>query len=127
MISFFIIDWGWFATAVATVCGLGGLWRTVLFPAAWARVFKVTPKTAVGGVGAMSIQVAATTVYGLILFILTQLEVTLSVFVLVCMVSCTIGVLNFRFDEAKTFFHAILLEVGYIIVASLIFIICGTL
>jgi hypothetical protein len=127
MISFFVIKWGWFATAVVTVCGIGALWRRWLFPRTWTRVFKVTEKTAAGGIGAMLIQAATVAVYGLVLFILTQLEIMLSFFVLVGMVACITGVFNFRFDEAKIFFHAVLLEVGYMIISSIVFILFGTL
>ncbi|MDR2848716.1 MAG: hypothetical protein LBV39_06380, partial [Bacteroidales bacterium] len=60
------------------------------------------------------------------LFILTRLETSLAVIALIGAAVWNIGALNFRFAKIKDFLQAILIHVGYLLIAGAIFIFAGT-
>ena len=118
------INWLWYAVASVVSFAIGGIWYSLLFAKAWLRVFRIKmgTVTAVTFIRTMSLQLAATLLYGLVFFILTKISVCLAVLTLVGFCGWEKGNLNFDFSNMKDFFMAVVIRVGYTFVAGIVFI-----
>ena len=123
--SFSEINWWSFIVATIVAFAIGAFWYSVLFPKAWARVFKVemSEKPTTGSmIRTMSLQLAVTVVYGLVFFVLRNLSVWIALLSLVGFCSWEKGNLNFEFAKMKDFIMAVTIKVGYTFIAGIIFI-----
>ncbi|MDR3094838.1 MAG: hypothetical protein LBU62_09405 [Bacteroidales bacterium] len=130
MVTFFhSLNWWWYSLSVIIVFGIGALWYSVFFPKMWARVFKIQmgQVTVAGFARTMGIQLASTAVFGIILFVLTLLDKDLATLVLIGLAAWQAGTLNFKFSRMKDLGQAIVIEVGYLLVAGHVFILFGLL
>ncbi|MDR0815658.1 MAG: hypothetical protein LBN37_07910 [Bacteroidales bacterium] len=130
MVTFFhSLNWWWYSLSVIIVFGIGALWYSVLFPKMWVRVFRIQMGTVTTGsfIRTMGIQLASTAVFGIIVFILALLDKDLALLVIIGLAAWLVGTLNFKFPRMKDFLQAILIEVGYLLIAGHVFILFGLL
>jgi hypothetical protein len=130
MVTFFYsINWWWYSVAVIVAYGVGVLWYSVLFPKMWVRVFRLQmgAVTTGGFVRTMGIQLVSTMVFGLVIFIFALLDKGLALLVLFGFAAWLVGALNFKFSQPKDLLQAILIEVGYMLVAGNVFVLFGLL
>lgn len=120
----------WYIVSVILVYVAGAVWFSLLFQKAWMRVFKVEmPKEgeSTGAVMTMSMQLIATALLGLSLFVLVSVSVYFAVLALVAFCGWQKGTLKFRYTKWSEYFTAALVEVGYTFVAGTIFILFALL
>ncbi|GHT21268.1 hypothetical protein FACS189430_01020 [Bacteroidia bacterium] len=129
MATFFHFNWWWYALSVASVYGIGVLWYSALFPKMRVRVFKIekAEATTSGFIRTVVVQLLSSALFGIIMFILSALDKDLAVLMLIGMAAWLAGALNFKFSRKKDFGQAVLIEVGYLLVAGHIFILFGLL
>ncbi len=119
------INWIWYIVAIGVVFGIGAIWYSLLFSNAWMRVFKVEIPTDVklqGAAFTMIMQLLASALFGLAFFVLTSISVWLSLLLLIAFCGWQKASLKFRYTKWNDYFMAALIEVGYIFVAGLVFI-----
>jgi hypothetical protein len=118
------INWWWFAAATVVSFAIGAVWFSWLFAKAWLKVFKVELGEVTFGtfLRTMSLQLASTLLFGLVIFVLTKLSVWIAFFALAGFCGWEKGKLNFQFSRMKDFVMATVIQSGYTFVAGLVFI-----
>ncbi len=124
--AFAQFSWGWLAVATVVVFAIGALWYSLLFAKAWVRVFKIEmpqngekPK---GMVATMLMQLLATILFGLTIFVATAMSVGLAVLVVLAFCGWQKGALKFRYAKWSEFSTAAIIEVGHTAISGLVFI-----
>ncbi len=124
------ISWFWYIVAVIVVYGLGAIWHSFLFAKTWMRVFKVEMPDTVNksaAVFTMVMQLVATALFGLALFVLVKLSLAAAILALVAFCGWQKGTLKFRYTKWKEYFQAALVEAGYTFLAGAVFILFAAL
>lgn len=119
------INWLWYGVSVALVYAIGALWYSVLFTKVWMRVFKIEMPQSVeksSVLFTMFFQLLATAILGLVMFLLSNVSCWLAVLVLIGFCGWHKASLKFQFAKWKDFFTAAMIDVGYLFIAGLIFI-----
>ena len=121
------INWWWFVAATIVSFAVGAVWYSWLFTKAWIRVFKVEmgEVTTSSFVRTMSLQFAATMLFGFVFFVLTEISVGIALLSLLGFCAWETGILNFEFSKMKDFFMAVVIRVGYTFFGGIIFILFG--
>jgi hypothetical protein len=118
------VNWIWFAVAFIIVLAAGIAWYSVLFPKIWARVFNVNttkkPTTKML-LRTMVMQLVVNLLFGLALFVITNLSVWVALLALVGFSGWEKGELNFQFPRWKDYWRAAVIRAGYTFIAGVIF------
>ena len=123
---FLNIDWARYVIAVITTFAFGTLWYSVFFPKKWMRIFKVDiqGKPSRSNVMlTMSIQLVASALLGIGLFMLAAASFWLAVLVLAGFCGWRKASLKSQFANWKDFFTAAGIEVLHLFISGMIFII----
>lgn len=124
------INWLWYAVSVIVVFGVGAIWYSMLFVKQWIRVYKIEMPAEgekVNPLPSMLMQLIATALLGLAFFVLTPISVWLSVLVLIGFAAWQKAGLKFHFRGWRDFIIAASIDVGYLCVAAIIFILFALL
>ena len=132
--SFYEISWLWYCVSVVAAFGLGALWYTILFGKQWikavnyecvcgANLSKGEKCTCKGRFPwEMLFQVIGTALIGFMYFILTPVSLWLSVIVCVAFAGWTKSMLKFQIAGWSRYITLAMIDVGYFVVVSVIFI-----
>lgn len=126
------IHWLWYFIAVILVYALGAFWYSKLFSKKWMETFKVemgSGKPPMGGfIITMGGQLLACLILGLVIFFLSQFCACTAFMVLLAFCLWQMASLNFQFStNRKAYWWAVLIEVGYLFLSGLIFILFARL
>ncbi len=124
------INWLMYMIAVVAVYAVGAVWYSFLFSKAWMKVFKIDmpEKPSAGNmVATMFFQLLATALFGLVFFVLVKISVWIAVLALFGFIVWQKASLKFRFYNLKEFVKAAGIEVGYMTIAGIVFILFGLL
>lgn len=124
------INWSWYVISVVVVFGVGALWYSMLFGKAWMKVFKVEMPAEDEPVQiwpTMLIQLIATALLGLVFFILVRQSCTLAFVTLIGFSAWQKAGLKFRFLDWKQFMIAASIDVGYLFIAGLLFMLFASI
>lgn len=124
------INWPWYVAAIVATYLLGALWYSVLFPKAWIKAFKIEmpDKPAPANMFlTMFGQLVASALMGLALFMITALSFWLAVLALVGFCGWNKATLKYKFVSWSDYFRAAGIEVGYLFLTGMIFILFALL
>ena len=133
------MSWLWFAVSVLAAFGTGAVWYTILFGKQWLKAVnyecncganiskgeKCTCKSRFPW--EMIFQFIGTALVGFMYFILTPISIWLSIIVCVAFAGWTKAMLKFQIANWNRYITLGLIDVGYFIVVSAIFILFSIL
>ncbi len=125
-----MINWTWFIVAVVAVYALGAVWFSLIFPKMWAKIFKVEIPSKPGKgnmILTMLMQLVATGLYGLLLFVLAGMSVWVAVAAVVVFCAWQKATLKFRHFSWGEFSWAALIEAGYTFLSGVVFILFASI
>ncbi len=133
------ISWLWYTVAVIIAFGTGALWYTVIFGKQWIKAVNYECRCGANlSKGEeckcesrfpweMIFQFISTAVIGLMYFFLTQISLCMSIFVCIAFAAWTKSMLKFQIADWKRYITLALVDVGYFVVVSAIFILFALL
>ncbi len=119
------INWWIYLASVFTVFIIGAIWFSFLFVKMWIEANKIdiNEKGSTGNmVFTMLLQLFATALLGLAIFVITNISWELAIFMIIGVAGWMKSNLKFKFIDYKTFFKAAISEVGYFAVSTIVFI-----
>ena len=128
------ISWLWYVISVVVAFGMGALWYTVLFGKQWVKAVNYVclcganisdgeECTCKGRFPwEMLFQFVGTALIGLMYFILTPVSFWLSIIVCVAFAGWTKSMLKFQIAGWSRYITLAMIDVGYFVVVSVIFI-----
>jgi hypothetical protein len=132
---FFQISWLWYAIAVVVAFGLGAFWYTILFGKKWLKAVNYECncgsnlskgeecKCPSRFPWEMVFQFVSTAIVGLMYFMLTPMSLIMAIFVCIAFSAWTKSMLKFQIANWKRFISLALIDVGYFVIVSIIFIV----
>lgn len=133
------ISWLWYAVGVVAVYALGALWYTVLFGKKWIKA--VNYKCVCGAdlsndekctckprfPWEMAFQLISTAILGLMYFVVTPISLPIAILIAIAVTAWNKSMLKFQIADWKRFTTLALIDVGYFVVASVVFILLALL
>lgn len=128
------ISWLWYVISVVVAFGMGALWYTVLFGKKWikavnyvclcgANIYDGEECTCKGRFPwEMLFQFMGTALIGLMYFLLTPVSLWLSIIACVAFAGWTKSMLKFQIAGWSRYITLAMIDVGYFVVVSVIFI-----
>lgn len=137
----FLLDfsWLWFIVSVLISYGVGAMWYTFLFGKKWIKALKYECKCGARldkgetcrcekhSPWVMILQFFTTALVGFMYFILTPISLPLAILVCIAFAGWTKSMLNFQIAEWKRYVTLVMIDVGYFVVVSAVFILFASL